>query len=378
MIKDEIKELLNEKNNTTVSIIIPTHRTSPDRIIDEKILIKAIHEAKELLIKQTSDEKEISNVLQKLDEYLIDIDNNHNKEGLGIYVSNNFSKLIKFPFPVNYKIKIGKTFESRDLLYFLETVFNYHVLSITHKHIRMFKGFGEELEEVTDGTFPLDYFDNYEYASPTRATSFSSNVVKEFEKDKSILQQIRLKDFLRKADQLLLSYLSDNSPLIIAGGTKEISEYFELSHFQKQIIGRIKGNYNYNGNIQLANHSWEVVNNYLNNHNKELISALHELKGKNLVMSGIVDVWKCANAGMGLNLVIEKDYECKGYLRLDETEFSLERPTENDKYFITDNICERLIAIVKSKGGKITFVSNLDLADYFGIALRLRYPITTI
>jgi hypothetical protein len=203
-------------------------------------------------------------------------------------------------------------------------------------------------------------------------------VVKEFEKDKSILQQIRLKDFLRKADQLLLSYLSDNSPLVIAGGAKEISEYFEISLFQKQIIGRLKGNYNYNGNIQLANHSWEVVNNYLNNHNKELISSLHELKGKNLVVSGIVDVWKCANAGMGLNLVIEKDYECQGYIRVDETELSLERPTENDKYFFTDNICERLFAIVKSKGGKITFVSNVDLADYFGIALRLRYPITTI
>ena len=106
----EIKNMVKEKESTCVSIIVPTHRLGQDRQADIKEVQKAILLAKESI---PNEEEEISSGIENLFEQ---IDFTRNKDGIGIFVSPHFRKLVKFPFPVTKKIIVNKLFHLHDLL----------------------------------------------------------------------------------------------------------------------------------------------------------------------------------------------------------------------------------------------------------------------
>jgi hypothetical protein len=374
MPKQEFDELLSETGVPCISIIVPTHRLSPDRIQDPETLSKEVERVKELLNLQYPQSDHTNDMVEKMDELISKIDFVHSKDGIGIFVSPRISKLVPFSFPVRKKIKAGDAFDSRDLIYNRNTIIDYCVLSISKKNIQLFKAKGEDIQEINNGDFPLHYEETYEYSKPSRATSFEgSGVLKGFERDKSVLEDIRLKDFLRTADHLLEKYLNTNTPLVVAGGTKEIADYLEITQFEKRIIAEVKGNYNFNGDKQLAGLAWKEVQNHFKDQNEILVSNLQELVGKGMIAIGIEKVWKAAREGKGLQLIVEKDFECNAFLLDDQYELKLKKPTASKKYITINDSVERVIKTVREKGGKIVFVDNGELKNFKGIALQLRY-----
>jgi hypothetical protein len=373
MTKHDIDELLNHSEIPCVSIIVPTHRLSPDRIKDRVAVEKAVLNAKELLFKSYSkDISGLDSVMEKLDEMVNKIDFLHTKDGIGIFVSPSLSKLIVFPFEVAEKVKVDAIFDSRDLLYYSNSIIDYAVFSISKKYLKIFNGKGDELIEIKSGDFPMVYEEEYEYATPSRGNSFG-NTLKAFEKDKSILQEIRLVDFLRSADELLDKYIDRNLPIVVAGGKKEIADYLSVSAHKHQIIATVVGNYGFNGDGQLANLAWNQVQNYLKNQHETLLSNLHELLGKELISIGIKEVWEAAKEGKGLELIVEKDFECPVYIGNNDSDLKLKKPLDEKEYKTVSDSVEKSIRKVISKGGKVIFVDNGYLMDFSGIALRLRY-----
>lgn len=375
MSKQQLEGLLSESGEPCVSIIVPTHRTSPDRTIDAEVLKRAVKEAKEVIKIKYPEADNSKKVIKNIDELVSKIDYVHSKEGIGIYVSPRIAKLIKFPFSVNYKIKVDTAFDSRDLLYNINTAIDYCVLSISKKHIRLFMASGEEFHEINNDDFPLDYEDIHEYSKPSRGTSFGNSALKEFELDKSVLQEIRLKEFLRTTDDVLKRYINTDIPLLVSGSKKEISDYLEVTQYKKRIIGKITGNYNFDGDMQLKTLASKEVQNYLKIQHKILLSNLRELIGKKMVTIGIEEVWKAAKEGMGLQLIVEKDFESHVFVKCDnEYEIRLNKTSGDKRYTFVSDAVERVIKIVRERDGKIEFVDNGEMKDFDGIALRLRYP----
>lgn len=374
MSNHEVEKLLSESGEPCVSIIVPTHRLSNDRIKDSDVVKKAVEYAKKLLRQNyMNPEYNTDILLNTLDEMVAGIDYTHSKNGIGIYISPRVQKIVKFPFPVIEKVKVGNSFESRDLLYHLNNIIDYYILSISKKHIHLFSGKGEEFQEIRNEEFPVNYEETYEYAKPSRGNSFGSNQLKEFEKDKSILQEIRLVDFLRIIDTSIGKYVNEHTPLVVSGGKKEIEDYLQVTHHKKRIIGKVSGIFNFNGNVQLASHAWLQVQNYLKEQNKLQLSNLREYVGKEMVATGIEDVWKAAYEGKGLQLFVEKDMEHHAFISSDGSVLKLRKPFRKNNYVYVNNAVERTIKLVREKKGKIIFVDNGDLSDFDEIALQLRY-----
>lgn len=370
MHNQEIEELLEESGAPCVSIIIPVHRVSPERSIDEGLVKKIIKQAKDV-IKTTY--QNANGLINKIDELVAQIDHTHTKEGIGIFVSDRVSKMIQFPFPVIEKIKIGGSFEQRDLLYYKSKIIDYCIFSISKKHLHLFTATGEDIREIKNDDFPINYVEYYEYAKPTRGTSFSNNTLKEFEKDKSVVQELRLIDFLRTADHLIGKYVNAHVPLIVSGGSKEIADYLHITQHKDRILGKVTGNYNFNGDVQLANLSWAEVQNQLGKRNKIILSDLRELFGRDMVAMGVEEVWKDANEGKGLELVVEKDYECDGFISSDGFELKTTHLSDDTAYSPINDVVEKIIRTVRNKRGKVLFVDNGEMKDFNKIALRLRY-----
>src|SRR5689334_12480494 len=105
MTKNDFAELRNVQNEVCISVIVPMHRLSPDRRVDEMELQRAVAKAKYLVEgKYTT---EITTLLkQKLDELVSSIDFLHNKDGIGLYVCPSVTKVVKFPFAVKEKVVV--------------------------------------------------------------------------------------------------------------------------------------------------------------------------------------------------------------------------------------------------------------------------------
>ena len=130
-----------EKGKICVSIIVPTHRLSPERRVDKLEVERALDNARQFLQFKYA-EPNIKPLLQALDELYQDIDFTHNSDGLGLYVSPNIKFSVQFPFPVEEKVMVGDNFELRDLLYKVNYANPYFVLLLTEKRYGFLKVHG--------------------------------------------------------------------------------------------------------------------------------------------------------------------------------------------------------------------------------------------
>ena len=172
----DIDQMVAEKEDPCISIVIPTHRYSTERRQDPKALEKAASKAKSLLQHSAWPKEKVLSLSNKIDAVLQNIDYIRLQDGLAVFVSPNITKFFLLPFPVTEKIMLGKNFELRDLIYFNQFLKPYYLLAVSKKKIRLFRGEGRDIQEVHNDDFPKQYVESYEYAKPSRASSFSAGL----------------------------------------------------------------------------------------------------------------------------------------------------------------------------------------------------------
>ena len=364
---EKINKFLSAEKAPCVSIIVPAHRTAAEKKEDPLALHKAINLAKDALSHQKNDSPHTNTLMENLDQLYKTIDFRHTKDGIGIFVSPDRSGVFHFPFPVKEKVSVGGSFENRELLYY-KSIPDYYVLGISRKHIRLFSGKGEDMKEVVNEDFPVDYVETYEYSFPSRGSSYG-NSLKEFEKDKSALKEIRFIDFLKTTDKTLGKYLNGSVPLLISGGIREAADYKRITKHLDHIIGRIAGTSSQEKN-GLATNSWNFVKKHINEKNDNILNQLNELVGQHTLATGADHVWKAAQEGKGMLLLIEKDIELQ--TPQEEVSAALTRNSRTGKLHVR-NLSDDIIKTVMEKKGKVIFVDNGKLKEFGGVALLLRY-----
>jgi hypothetical protein len=371
LLGEEILAMQNEKGKICVSIIVPTHRLSPDRRVDQLTVERAVESTKQLLQFRYT----VSNIkplLEAIDDWYESIDFNRNLEGLGLYLSPGFKLAVKFPFPVTKKVIVGDNFEIRDLLYKVNYAKAYFVLHLTQKDVRLFEGSWDELEEIKDNHFPTEYAEAYSYDRPSRGTPGTRYAqVRNFEKDKSALEEIRFEDFYRTIDNLLNDYLVGDTPMILLGSEEEVTWFKNISAHNNHIIQKIKGNYNHATIDEISTIVWPAMEAHLKEERKELIEAYKEKIGEHRAINGISEVWQAVKDGKAWKLLVEKDYRKAGFVSKEMNHLYIHPPKIAHRIVAdaVDDICEMVLA----SNGQVFFTDNGQLKDYQHIALITRY-----
>ena len=361
-----IKEMLNERGKTCVSIIVHTHRLGQDRQGDRLEIHRAVMAANQAVL------NEPGNFLSDIDSLFQQIDFNRNGEGIGIFVSPGVKKLVSFPFPVTKKIVVNNFFHLHDLIYTENYGATYYLLDISKKEIHLFKGSMDHLEEIRDENFPKEIVDNYEYNKPSHSNSGSGYAhVKEVEKDKSIMSQVRLKKVFRQTDKSLSKYIvTKDTPLLLCGPTKDISIYRSATKHPENIVGSISDNYKGTSIHDLEVLAWLKIRSFIDEQKLKLVNEFKEKRGEGLGVRGIEKIWTAAKEGRGLILLVEKDYEKAAFVTKDNR-LVLQDPEETGARY--GDVVDELINTVLEKNGKVIVVEKDILEDYDGIALITRY-----
>lgn len=367
----DIDLMLTEKGNPCLSIVIPTQRHTKDRIENSELIENALLKATKLLANGAWPIDRIKLLDSKLDSILDGLDYLRLQEGLAIFISPNIYKIFSLPFLVREKVALEKTFEIRDLVYFSQFLKPYYLLAISKKRVRLFKGSGRYLQEITNHDFLRQYLEEYEYAQASVSSS-SSACLKAFEGDKSVIQETRMRGFFKQTDCSMDTYLKSDMLLFIAGVGEELTSFEHISDHVKETAGKTPGNCDINAILPLAESAWKKVKDGVKASHRELLAKLEEDIEKDLATDGITSVWKAANEGKGLTLVLEKDYQVMAYQDSLNTSQIYLRPPATPHNIILD-AADAIIEIVKKKNGDIVIVENGQLTKFNRIALLLRY-----
>jgi len=352
-----IKQLQSLINVPALSILLPTHRTSPDNKQDPIRVKNLVDEARERLAKEFSI-RELEPLLNRLETLVSEIDYPHTLDGLALYVSHDFAKLYYLPFSVPARVVIDKTFATRDLVYGLHRALRYWVVLLSQGSTRLLAGTGETLEEVQDENFPI------------QMTGPGATGPIPFDADSSYLDD-RHRRFFQQVDSAFTGYAQDESlPLVVGGVVRQISFFQEVSQYTSAIAGTLSGNFDKATIAELSQQVWPIAQSVLEAKKDNALQALDAAMSSSSVVSTIEEAWRLAQEGRGKLLLVEKNYHVPAVLTENGGLELVEQPGGTE---VMDDAVDEVIEAVLAKGGEVAIVNDGALSIHQRIALTLRY-----
>lgn len=372
MKQEALIKLARHQSYPCLSLFIPTHPLIPDRFTD-KHRVKELFQKIKFLLVETNNQREfnLTEMLIRTEDALNSIDFDHQRNGLGLYVSPELIEQVSFPFVPKERIVLNSHFPLRELFFLNQLESPFYLLNLHKDSVSLFEGSGHEIEEIHNGSFPMFYEDSYEYQPSVGIEYFGGTVPKQFEKEKAFLIEKRMEHFYRQADDHIGDFIY---PVFLSGEAQHLHDFMEITKNKNKISGTIPLNYRNFDKKKLEN----VVSEYIQNKNQrdelKVLEELNELVGTKKLAEGIMQCWQNAHRGNGLQLLMEYDLFETAYLSNDETQIKKRNLLHSANLKRVPDIAEKIIQEVVNKGGSVRFMSHGSLAAFQGIAMKLRYP----
>jgi hypothetical protein len=354
----KLKELKDIISESCVTIILNTHRTSPDNKKDSLRLKNLIKEAEERLYADES-KRDAKQLVERLEELESEIDHSHNLESLVLFVNEDIAEYTRLPIAVEERVVIDHTFATRDLVRALHLETNYYVLVLSQQKVRLLEAFNDKVVSEIDNPFPIE---NTQFYSTNKAelsnASRQTNLVAEFfnRVDKEVNK-------IRKENPL---------PVLICTEESNFHEYLKIAD-QKQSIFETYLNKN---RLDEKAHaivieSWKIIQDYTikkNNARKaELITAVSQ----NKFLSDTNEIWQAIKQGRIQTVFIEQGKFQPAIWENDQIEYVSDEL--KDKKEVVDDVYDELIEANMNYGGDVVFLPKGELSKFNGFGAITRY-----
>lgn len=355
MLKNDILKLQRDVVYPSVTILMPTSRITVDAN-KEKIMLKNLINELDEKLKHKVEKRVAENLMQKINQITNEIDFFRLSDGLGIFVNEKTSFVIKFPFKVPAMTVVDDTFETKFLIKQYNRSIEYYLLNLNEKETSLFLGFNEILEPVKSDDFPFAITDVVDISYEQGTWHY----------DSAILEKMR--QYVREAYRKFKSNIEMEIPLIISGVNKIISLFEDLTDY-KMLIGKIEGSYTSENVHELGKKAHEIVQSYMNEERNKVYSKFIESFGFKKASFGLMDVWNLANQGRVETLLVEENYHQPAKFEGNQPVFVNET---KDPMLIEDLVDETIELVFKQKGN-VYFFEDGKLKDYQRIGAILRY-----
>ena len=345
----------------SLTITLPTHRTTPDNQQDPIRVRNLVAQAKEQLRAEFSN-RDIAALLERLDRLSATIDYRHALDGLVMFVNADFDAKFYLPFTVPERVVIAERFLTRDLVYAMNRTPRYWVLALSEQPTRLFEGTLDTLVEIQAGGFPMTH------EGPGGATSLPGG----YGVNPSAHRDERHRQFFRSVDAALKPFLAhDPLPMGVVGVDRYLAFWDEVSTHKEFMRATLLGNYDEATPHELARLVWPLVEKAQAERVQRHLDELDGYVSQGRVATTVGEAWRKANEGRGKLLLVEKDYHEAG--KLDETGLLLLPVDDPSATDVIPDAVDEVVEAVLSKGGEVVFTENGQLADFQRIALVLRY-----
>jgi hypothetical protein len=354
----KLKELKDIISESCVTIILNTHRTSPDNKKDSLTLKNLIKEAEERLF---ADEKkrDAKQLVERLKDLESKIDHNHNLESLILFVNEDVAEYTRLPIAVEDRVIIDNTFATRDLVRAMHFETNYYVLVLSQQKVRLIEAFNDKVVYEIGNPFPME---NTQFYSTNKAelsnASRQTNLIAEFfnRVDKEVNQ-------IRKENPL---------PVLICTEESNYHEYLKIADQKQSIFDTYLNKNRVDEKAHaIVTEAWKIVQDYTiekNNARKaELLIALSQ----NKFLSDTNEIWQAIKQGRVQTLFIEQNNFQPAVWEDDQIQY-VSDDLRNRKE-VVDDIYDELIETNMNYGGDVVFLPKGELSKFNGFGAITRY-----
>jgi hypothetical protein len=178
------------------------------------------------------------------------------------------------------------------------------------------------------------------------------------------------RDFFRQVDRTLARMAADDPlPLVLAGTSRDLAYFDEVTAHAGWIIGRLHGNHEDTSAEELARLAGPLVEAHDASRRAAVIAELHEAVGSGRVAVGVEPVGEATLGGRTRVLLVEEDF---GYpARI--VDRRLEPAGDPDAPGVIDDVVDELLEQALDLSGDIVIVGSGELGEHGPIAALLRY-----
>lgn len=358
-----IKQIQSKQSYPSVTITLPTYRTSPDNDKDVIRLKNLVSEA----VNRLEDEfgkRETAEIVAEIHRLADSVDNEYNLDGLVIFASAEYAELFRLPFRVPERVTIADNFLTRDLVFALNRSPLYLLTVLSEHGTRLLVGQKEHLNEINAYGFPFSIENVSAEANPSQDISHV--------RDQIVTDKMRdVGQALEEAQRQI------PAPLVVVGVDRNIGHFKDgASAIADQVMLYIHSGQNSDNEHELGKTIWPQVKDALSEERERVFEELGNAKGNNLFVGGLNEVWQAAVDGRTELLVVEEDLHIPARVSEDGrklTEISIEEAKGENAYEdIVDEIIEKVLAM----GGRVKFVDSGRLQEQDaerGLAVVTRY-----
>ena len=345
-----LKRLKDIKSDCCVTILLNTHRNSPQSKKDDIVLKNLVTEAQNRL-KNECKEETAGIVADKLKELASNIDARYNFESLALFVNRDIAEFMRMPIHVEDRVVIADSFATRDLIRMLHQELNYYILVLSREKARLIEAAGDkEIREIHNG-FPMEN----SFTVPGEGNLFNreTSLVLEF--------------FGNVNNQLDDVQHTKRLPVFVCTDESNYSDYQRAADQDENICGLVEGNKDDEDAHNIVEAAWPIAKKWRDEKNQERLKDLTKNAGAEDFETDFTEIWKAIIEGKGRTLYVKK-----GFIQPAKLENNTVQPTSEDKANV-DDIIDEMIERNQELGGDTVFVSGDELKEYNDLVLLKRF-----
>ncbi|WP_102124640.1 hypothetical protein [Deinococcus planocerae] len=359
-----VKQLQAMTSRPSVTLTLPTHRTSPDNQKDPIRLKNLMTEAVGRLEGEFG-KRETQALVARMQDLAVGIDHEHNLDGLVLFASEGYAGVFKVPYRLPERVAIDDNFLTRDLVFAMNRTPLYWVLLLSEDPTRLYLGRKTDLSEVRAYGFPIVH------TGPGGKTALQTE---EGANNPSRERDRALAAFMRDVDAGLGEVVKAAPfPVALVGVSRNLAPLNEVGKNLAQVVAQVEGGHTYLSEHELGQLVWPQVREALRERRRSIFGDIERAVGQNRFVTGLNECWQAAQDGRVETMVVEEDLHHPAEVSADGRSLTLlETGAEPGERAYADAV-DQMIELVMARGGRVVFVEDGELAAHSGLVMLTRY-----
>jgi hypothetical protein len=384
----ELQSLRAPHSAPCISLLLPTHRRSPDADQDP-LRFKNLLETAEDLLRRRYTPQDVRALLEPVGilsnsdfwRYLGALSSNGcwrtQIAGLAVFRSPDFTGYYQIPVRLPEVAVVADTFHVKPLIQFLQSNRRFFVLALSQKNVALYEGTPYSLGRVELLDLPASFT---EALGSDRKESFlnlhspsANSAAPIFHGHGGVAQNKKetLVRFFRVIDNALWRLLrEERAPLVLVGVGYYHPIYHTLSRYPHLTEHGVEGNFEHAMPQEIHTRVWPIVSAWFQAREDQVLNEYTRLAGREQVRDDLQRVAQAAVHGQGRRLLVEEHVHLWGMLDCENGKV-VQHATQQDTR--DGDVLNDLTACVLARGGEVLTVQAARMPSRSPVAAILRW-----
>lgn len=378
---ESFSELLNNRNDLGISFYIPTYRTAPEAGQSRIRLKNLLQDAEKRLISRGMRSSDAKQLLEPVEALVLDNQFwQQRRDGLAIFLAENFFRHYSLPLRVDESLQIGRRFYIKPLLPLLNGEGLFYILALSQNAVRILRCTQASVSELHLDGIPHSMAEAMQYDDPQRQLQFHSNTLEGTNTKAAAIfhghgidgeiGKDRIRQYFRLIDRGLHKVLrGEKAPLVLAGVEFLFPIYREANTYAYLAGEGLPGNPEELAAEDLQTLAWPLVEHYYHKAEQEALTYYGPLQGTGRTTHDVTRAVPAAYNGQVEILFLAKEAEQRGSFNPQTNEVHLSPETEPGDEDLYDLAAVHTIL----NGGQVYMVEADLVPAHESLAALLRY-----